>query len=831
MNIEQILENVLLNENPILFLGAGFSLGGKLKNGDPIPTGEQLKQHLLKSYLNLEEVSDDYRSLNYYNLDKVCEYIETVEGPKKLNDYLLDYFRYTTFADFHLKLPNYNWNKIYTVNIDDIIETVYTHNQREIHLQNSKVKSSLQKKNAVEVIKLHGCINNPSEGITFSTQQYIDSMIRDRDYRFTSLSLDMQDKPIIIVGATFDEINIDYYLKLYENAGYTSLRGKLFLINPNPPLLNSKKIEKLGGYIIKWTTEQFLEYISTKFKDSIPQKKEIEKKIRANGFLEVDKISSTLTLESKYTGSLYWGYTPTWEDVFYEWDFRDIEAEKKISNFLERYESKQIAVLSFVGKTLSSKSTLMKRLALTLVRSNYKVLYFNGKSIDSNFLREAIKEIDHNNFAIFVDDASYYYAALKRFVHKVSPNVKVRIITASKPYSHYRFRYQFVGLPFIEAELSPALNEPFSLEIAKRLDEKGYLGDLKRYDLDNRARAILSHGDLISFLFAHSYGKGFKRRFISIVENTKLNDECKDLLTILCIFNKLELPYLPFELASIIFSNSIEKNINQLAGVLKENNSNRLELRADFIGDYYINKVRSWKKIQIIKTVLIAISPLVNPFDHSYWNEIQASLIKEKYLRSNLKFSAEEIRRMLYDVRNYYNDDFNFWIQLGITEQRRDDFVKALNHFKTAESLNETSYLVKNSIGRNYMRHARYMFEEQQALLMFQKGENILFKLINEEEEYKARAYASHSYLSESIQFYEKFKKLAIKSRITKMSKILDNMLTHDPEDPMTMEVNNKFLRFLQRTKSTSGFTYTFKDLSKLKPMFYDYGDELVLDD
>ena len=641
----------------------------------------------------------------------------------------------------------------------------------------------------------------------------------------------MQNKPIIIVGATFDEINIDYYLKLYENAGYTSLRGKLFFINPNPPLLNSKKIEKLGGYILKWTTEQFLEFVSTMFKGGISKKKEIEKKIKTNGFLEVDKISSNLTLESKYTGSLYWGYTPTWEDVFYEWDFRDVEAEKKIDSFLERFENKQIAILSLVGKTLSSKSTLMKRLALTLVKSNYKVLYFNGKSIDANLLKEAIKEINHNNFAILVDDASYYYAALKRFIQRVNPNVKIRIITASKPYSHYRFRYQFVGLPFIETELSPTLNDSYSLEIAKRLDEKGYLGDLKKYDLEARANVILSHKDLISFLFAHSYGKGFKKRFISIVENIKLNEECKDLLTTLSIFTKLELPYLPFELASIIFSNSIEKNINQLNGLLKETNTDRLELRADFISDYYINKVQQWKKIQIIKTVLIAISPLINPFDHSYWNEIQASLIKEKYLRSKLKFTAEEIRLMLYDIRNYYNDDFNFWIQLGITEQRRNDFVKALNHFKTAESLNESSYLVKNSIGRNYIRHARYIFEEQQAFSMFQEGENILFKLINEEEEYKARAYASHSYLSESIQFYDKFKKLATKSRVTKMSKILDYMLTHDPEDPMTMEVNNKFLGFLRRTKSTTGFTYTFKDLSKLKPMFYDYRDELALDD
>lgn len=123
---------------------------------------------------------------------------------------------------------SYKWSKIYTVNIDDIIENVCREANLDILLHNSKTKSTLSKYGNLEVFKLHGCVNNPSEGVTFSTQQYIDSMIKSSDFRFTSLSLDMLTRPVIIVGATFDEINIDYYLKIYENAGYSSLRGSIF---------------------------------------------------------------------------------------------------------------------------------------------------------------------------------------------------------------------------------------------------------------------------------------------------------------------------------------------------------------------------------------------------------------------------------------------------------------------------------------------------------------------------------------------------------------------------------------------------------------------------
>ncbi len=736
----------------------------------------------------------------------------------------MDYFRYSLPAAFHKKLLSYNWSKIYTVNIDDIIEKVYSDNGVEILLQNSKIKSTLNKVGVTEVIKLHGCVNNPSDGVTFSTQQYIESMLRGNDYRFRSLGLDMQNRPIIILGATFDEINIDYYLRLYENAGYTTLRGNIFLINPNPPLLNSKKIEKLGGFIIKWTTEEFLNFIHEKFKKGIPKKLLIEKNLIQQGFFEIDKIKTKLIPEKKYTGSLYWGYNPKWEDVYYEWDFRNYEVENAINKVLEKFENNQVAIISLVGKVLSGKTVLLKRIAANLEKGNYKVLYFKGYFFDAYYLRRALSDLDHNNFVLIVDDASYNYASIKRLIKNLDQNIKLRVITASKPHSHYRFRYQFVGYPFFEVELGSKLTKAFSLDIANKLDEKGYLGGLKKMnDPEDRARIIYNQKDLVSFLYSNSYGKGFKKRFTLIVDKARVNDETKDLLTALSIFNSLELPYMPYELASMLFPDNIEKYLHELSDLLKETNTSRLELRTDFISKYFLTKVPNWKKVEILKSILVIISPLIIDFEQSYWNEIQANLIKEKFLRIRLKLKTDEIRQMLYDIRSYYSNDFNYWIQLGIAEQIKNDFEKAFNHFKTAESINDNSYLVKNSIGRNYLKHARYIDNKEVAIISFQQGEQILLKLIREEEEYKARAYASHSYLSESMLFYEKNKELLTTEIVQKLGKVLDYMLDKDPEDPMTMEINNKFISFLKRNKKLHLFTYSFKDLKKLKPMFYDY--------
>ena len=69
------------------------------------------KQHLIDSYLHLNAASEEYQELSSYNLDKVCEYIETIEGGNKFKDYVFDYFRNAIPADFHDLLTNYAWRK------------------------------------------------------------------------------------------------------------------------------------------------------------------------------------------------------------------------------------------------------------------------------------------------------------------------------------------------------------------------------------------------------------------------------------------------------------------------------------------------------------------------------------------------------------------------------------------------------------------------------------------------------------------------------------------------------------------------------------------------
>lgn len=120
-----LLSRILKDESPLLFLGAGFSLGAKLNNGCPFLSGGTLKLYIIQHYLKLNTNDTEYSELEQYTLSDLCQYIKNEEGAERLNDFLGDLFKNSKPAHYHYSIASFPWRKIYTTNIDDIIESVY----------------------------------------------------------------------------------------------------------------------------------------------------------------------------------------------------------------------------------------------------------------------------------------------------------------------------------------------------------------------------------------------------------------------------------------------------------------------------------------------------------------------------------------------------------------------------------------------------------------------------------------------------------------------------------------------------------------------------------
>ncbi len=93
-----------------LFLGAGALFGATLPSNKAIPLGSGLRDLLCKRFLN-NEYSDD-------SLAFVSEMAISAYSLQEVQSYIAEYFNGIVPAPFHLEIPKFKWNAIFTTNYD-----------------------------------------------------------------------------------------------------------------------------------------------------------------------------------------------------------------------------------------------------------------------------------------------------------------------------------------------------------------------------------------------------------------------------------------------------------------------------------------------------------------------------------------------------------------------------------------------------------------------------------------------------------------------------------------------------------------------------------------
>ena len=119
----QKLDRCLLSSQPVLFTGAGFSLGATNGQGYLIPSGNELKKNILIKLLGFDEKSSEYSELINNSLADICSYANEQMSENRVQDFIVSEFIDCTPKDYHITIATFfSWKKIYTINIDDVIE-------------------------------------------------------------------------------------------------------------------------------------------------------------------------------------------------------------------------------------------------------------------------------------------------------------------------------------------------------------------------------------------------------------------------------------------------------------------------------------------------------------------------------------------------------------------------------------------------------------------------------------------------------------------------------------------------------------------------------------
>lgn len=659
-------------------------------------------------------------------------------------------------------------------------------------------------------------------------------MQRTLDYRFSNLALDMQTESFIFVGTNFDEINIDYYLKLYQNAGFYSSRGQLFFISPNPTMFMRSRIKDLKGSVIRWTTQQFLDFISElRYKASDSNRP--QKILLYDGYQNFNDIRQHYKPDEVYNSSLYMGYEAKWQDILSEWDFVHPLTEDVLKDVVN-VGHEGIFFFSLFGKAWSGKTCILMRITAELHKNGFEVLVFNGRKLQIDTLLGYIKiHKTKQKFAIIVDNASAYYFLFERLAKYSTDGKQVVVVTASRPLYHIARRYYMTNTNFTEYFLESAITDIYAARIIDKLDEKGYLGGLKKLKTQpERIQYFTEKNDVLSAMLGVTYGKGFIERFLRDVQPIiKSESSERDTLINLAIFDLADLPHFPLELLPMLFNKDVDLIKERIDDFIKNKHGSNISLRSNIFTSTLLKTAQKSKIISNIKEILIAISPQVEEYTLSYWRVIFESIFKEKILRNRFKFSSSETYSLMYDLQNYYRDLSYYWLQLGLAEQTSKEFEKALNHFRQAESIRPRSYHIQHAIGRNFLRHANNTQDYTFAKQLFSEGEKILLPLIREKEFSQVRAYSIHCYLYEKINFLEHFHIDTSNDELRNMFRLLEKLIAKDENDIMAKHISNYFYSFLKTRHKLNIVHISYYDLKKYMSLFQTANSRLtdVLDD
>ncbi|UWQ59325.1 SIR2 family protein [Leisingera caerulea] len=234
-----------------LLLGAGASRDSKNKFG-PIPLGSHLEQEL-SDVLGVKK--------GKYSLQKLYA---TLTDDEKAT-YIRERFSNCEPGKVANAIERYSWKRIFTLNIDDSLNNSYSETSQQsakfVHFLDPY--EDFQTRADLPVVHLHGSVRRHDDGYVFSHQEYA-RIIKGQNPWMMILTNSMRSDPMIISGASMEEVDIEYYLSFRSRASSRDdFPPSIFVSNEENRLTKSlckdHNLIQFRGY-----SPDFFEYLSEK---------------------------------------------------------------------------------------------------------------------------------------------------------------------------------------------------------------------------------------------------------------------------------------------------------------------------------------------------------------------------------------------------------------------------------------------------------------------------------------------------------------------------------------------------------------------------------------
>jgi hypothetical protein len=734
----------------VLFTGAGFSLGATNGLGTEPPDGTALA-HLLA-----EECGWSY---NREPLPAVYAQAEAHLGTQNVRSFLESLYAHLKPAPWHSDIARLYWARIYSINIDDLVEQVYSRGAVQ-RLRPIVCPASFRESDQfyaeVQCIHLHGMVTDSSKPLTFTAEDYAEQTAVGNVW-YGQLVDDLQSKSVVFVGTRLNEPPYYHYLRLRTQrpSGAKEVRAKCFIVGPQGSQIMRREFESQGYAIFDATAEEFFAALVPRVTASVGSNRDILRTKYPHMFARLSNeiLDSQAELLRQFefvsvieTGAdpsprtmFLLGAEPTWADIAYNVDAQRGITQRLIQSLTDLRKGIHICVL--LGPAGSGKSTCLRRVAYELVRNGHTVYFAKGlQRLDPKPLFTLSDNLGDRQAFIFVDDAVQHISKLNDAVVDL-PHPNITFVVADQSHLVQPRLGSIKAKPSI-IEAMPHLNRADCEAILDKLEHFGLLGVLTGRPRSEQLNAFLirSRKQLLVAMKEATSGKGFDV-IIAQEYGSLASDSAKLAYIVACLVHNHGPAVRRRYLLACLDGTDYER-----ASVLRSQLTDVLVPKYDNDDEYLIPRHRVIARQVVTESasrgvVKDAIVRLIRALGSEITPQnISRRTIEYQAFRGILQFDqmrllfgdAYELIDSIYgDVKPWCDKNFLYWLQRGRLEVHFDHFETAQNYLDASLAIRE-SYQGYHYVGVLKLKRAAAEEEEGVAGQLSEEGETILRRQMHE---------------------------------------------------------------------------------------------------
>lgn len=726
----------LANGEISLLLGAGFSITNRSNLGQ-FPTGKGLAEEILTKLGIKDPKSGTLKDAYFLGKEDIPNF----------NDFLKERFTSNTVYPWQTAIFKYEWKRIYTTNIDDVLDLSFEKIQASGKSHPSFTFLNFTAPNtisstlgAIPVVNIHGTIKKINDGFVFDGIEYGEQAISNRDW-INDIGANLTDGGMIIIGNRLDESDFDAVLARRKRLYGSEARiCDSWIVMPDADEISQRKFSKMGYKIIESTGEEFFTYLWECTDRLISERHGTTPLIHSasqtarmwfrEAFRHIPSqlinIDTAFGILKKFLN----GVEPNWYFIS-----NSAHADISIVNNLQikinemmSDRSKLCEVIHVVGPTGCGKSTSIMSSLFEIAKTTSASYEFDSMhGIDIELLIQIINGIPGDSIFVFYNAHDYYFA-ISNIVKRLASRRKGKVIfileDRSSDYNQNKRHLEHITPVIHQMPIDHICYEDAIL-LAEKMKELGVVREkFTELDLDHQAKIILDKergcgGDLLSTMFSVTTGDDFKEKIINeyheISSKSPISKKIIDYAAIANLFSiNLPISYLADFLNTTV--NRITDLLYQeLDGVLIHHiQHGRIKCRHKIIAQEYFEQcIERRGEVEFIIDALKVLSKKFTIADikhHPIAYQLYRNIINYDYLCAKF-FPTAHAYTDTHSVYNAVQKDFSgdglFWAQYGRLYLKGKHYDEAIDCLKTGIAIYD-SFQARHMLGDAHMK--RYIY-------------------------------------------------------------------------------------------------------------------------